>query len=225
MQEILIAIHGFGRRRKTDFDWIATQFDNQEILFVSMNLYEIDEPKVNWLEWVAEAKIVVEDYLAQGYKVNLLGFSMGGVIATFLASIMPIEHVILVAPAFEYIALDTGTRMVYKYGTILKESEAKFKNHLQERLLTPPYFVAFFDLIKNLKPSVKKVVCPVLIFHGNQDEVVPIHSSRLCYRQLKSKRKQLIIFEGATHELLDNECCRVDAFFLIGEFMKDNFVK
>ncbi|MFQ8581832.1 MAG: hypothetical protein ACLSA6_04460 [Holdemania massiliensis] len=42
----------------------------------------------------------------------MLGFSMGGVIAAFLASFLAVDKLVLVAPAFEYMSLETVSRLI-----------------------------------------------------------------------------------------------------------------
>ena len=59
------------------------------------------------------------------------------------------------------------------------------------------------DLEKlNVPASAKKIQCPVLILHGDADEVVPVEEAYeldTCLRQ----SKHLLIFEGADHRLSD----------------------
>lgn len=148
---------------------------------------------------------------------------MGGVIAAFLASFLAVDKLVLVAPAFEYMSLETVSRLIPKYAAILKQSESQFKAYMEERLLEYEYFPQFFELVKKLKPAVRKVSCPTLILQGLQDEFVPLSSSQYAYHQIQSQRKQLICFEACGHELLENESCRQDAYSLIRQFMDDRW--
>ena len=223
-KRVLIAIHGFGRRKQEDFHYLKEMCEaDPRLEYRCFDLYDEDKNEKEWLVWVARANQEVTAYLEKGYEVTLLGFSMGGVIAAFLASFLAVDKLILVAPAFEYMILETVSRLIPKYAAILKQSESQFKAYMEERLLEYEYFPQFFELVKKLKPAVRKVSCPTLILQGLQDEFVPLSSSQYAYHQIQSQRKQLICFEACGHELLENESCRQDAYSLIRQFMDDRW--
>lgn len=223
-KRVLIAIHGFGHRKQADFEYLKQALSTErELEYRCFDLYDEDKEEKEWLLWVARANQEVTRYIESGYQVILLGFSMGGVIAAFLASFLPVSKLILVAPAFEYLNLETVTRLINKTAAILKKSETEFKDYLAERMLAYEYFPQFFDLVKKLKPAIAKVECPLLILQGLQDEFVPLTASRYAYEKAKSERKQMIVFEQSGHELLENKHCRQDAFMLIRMFIDDRW--
>lgn len=81
-KRVLIAIHGFGRRKQEDFHYLKTMCEADSGLeYRCFDLYDEDKNEKEWLVWVARANQEVTAYLEKGYEVTLLGFSMGGVIA------------------------------------------------------------------------------------------------------------------------------------------------
>ena len=143
-KRVLIAIHGFGRRKQEDFHYLKTMCEADSGLeYRCFDLYDEDKNEKEWLVWVARANQEVTAYLEKGYEVTLLGFSMGGVIAAFLASFLAVNKLVLVAPAFEYMNLETVSRLIPKYAAILKHSESQFKAYMDERLLEYEYFRSF----------------------------------------------------------------------------------
>ena len=61
------------------------------------------------------------------------------------------------------------------------------------------------DLIK-LKDYLPKVTCPVYIFHGDKDELVPIANADYTKRMLvNSKKAVTIIFPGGDHFMVWNK--------------------
>ena len=223
-KRVLIAIHGFGKRKQEDFNYLKSAVEQvPDMEYCCFDLYDEAKEDSQWHLWVARANKEVTAYIEKGYEVTLLGFSMGGVIASFLASFLPVSKLILVAPAFEYMTLENVSRIIPKYAAILKKSESEFKAYIDDRMLEYEYFPQFVELVRKLKPSVKKVSCPVLILQGLQDEFVPLSSSQYAYHQMKSTRKQLICFEACGHELLGNEHSRQDAFMLILAFINDEW--
>ena len=210
-RRILIAIHGFGRRKQADFEFLQQQLaDWKTVEYRSFDLYEEQrDTQKEWRLWVARAQQEVMRYMEEGAEVCLLGFSMGGVIASFLASFLPVSKLILIAPAFQYMKMETIRRLIPKYARILRQSET--------------YVPQFVELVNKLKPAVKQVRCPVLILQGLQDEFVPLSSARYAYRHVQSERKQLVCFEECGHELLENRRCRQDVALLIQAFLLDRW--
>ncbi len=224
-RRILIAIHGFGRRKQADFEFLQQQLtDWKTVEYRSFDLYEEQrDTQKEWRLWVARAQQEVMRYMEEGAEVCLLGFSMGGVIASFLASFLPVSKLILIAPAFQYMKMETIRRLIPKYARILRQSETEFRQAVEERMLDYTYVPQFVELVNKLKPAVKQVRCPVLILQGLQDEFVPLSSARYAYRHVQSERKQLVCFEECGHELLENRRCRQDVALLIQAFLLDRW--
>ena len=97
--------------------------------------------------------------------------------------------------------LETVSRLIPKYAAILKHSESQFKAYMDERLLEYEYFPQFFELVKKLKPAVKKVTCPTLILQGLQDEFVPLSSSQYAYHPVSYTH--LDVYKRQVQECLD----------------------
>ena len=129
--------------------------------------------------------------------VILVGFSMGGVIASYLASVFPVQSLILVAPAFRYFDIQKlGSYSLHA----LRKITAKEKNvpsSLQTR--------TFMDLVDQYKDSIYHVTCPILILHGTKDEVIPYESSQSIYYDLNTPKKCLLLIEGGSIA-----CCMMD---------------
>jgi len=174
-QPVLIAIHGLGKKRSRDFDLLVAGM-SPFVEVVTFDLYELDEPNPNQTQWVKRAIQVVEQY--QHRDIYLLGFSMGGVIACYLACHYRIKRLILVAPAFEYPSLAA-------WGRMLKQlcKQALRQDRLQ-RALPLSYVNEFQILIHAYRPWVKYVMCPTLLIHALGDEVIDIHSSYYVLKHL-----------------------------------------
>lgn len=55
----------------------------------------------------------------------------------------------------------------------------------------------------NLKEEVKKLSCPLLIIHGDLDELVPRHHAKVLYQTAGSLIKDLKMIEGGDHAFTD----------------------
>lgn len=96
---------------------------------------------------------------------------MGGVIASYLASIYHVRSLILVAPAFQYLDLANITNHGIKIVKNLAKKSVSVPSASQTK--------AFQTIINQYKESIYHIDCPVTIFHGTKDEVIPVESSKI----------------------------------------------
>ena len=118
---------------------------------------------------------IVYDSLKTIYKekdIVIVGYSIGTGLAAKLASTNNSKLLILKAPYYNMIDL------AHKYIKIMPSFLIKYK------LKTNEY--------------ITKVKCPIIIFHGNQDEVIYEGSSEKLKKHFK-QGDQLIILEGQNH--------------------------
>ncbi len=55
----------------------------------------------------------------------------------------------------------------------------------------------------DLKEEIKKVSCPLLITHGDLDELVPRHHAKVLYQTAGAQIKDLKMIEGGDHAFTD----------------------
>lgn len=215
-REVTIYIHGFGLQRQDEVTDLQAYLKQARIKVISFDLYD-EHNDENWYRWVATAEQKIKDYLKKGYRVNVIGFSMGGVIASFLASYLKVHKLVLLAPAFEFLDFESGSRFVNNFLHLNQEEKDEY---LKKRMLDYQYFISFQELVKRLKVSIKKVSCPLLILQGTEDEYVPNKASLYAYENCQSKEKYCYYLPKAMHELHryeDSEKANV----LIKLFLKD----
>ncbi len=202
---IIIAIHGFGKRRTDQLIPLKTYFENAgyevrcPILFDSR-----DERDCQGEQWIQRAQNAVEQALSEQRTVILFGFSMGGVIASYLASILPVSKLILLAPAFSYLTLGNVTSTV----TRLFQSDDPLPDAQGNPALPASFTAAFRSVVDHHKDSLSQVRCPILIFHGTEDETIPCSSSRRIIHKVSHSHRALILLYEAGHHLLDDELHR-----------------
>ena len=108
---VVVAIHGFGRRRTDAFLPLKKVLQEKKIELVMPELYNPSDPHDNKAEdWIHRAEEAVDSLLKQNCRVILVGHSMGGVIASHLAAVKPVSKLVLLAPAFNYINLGNTAR-------------------------------------------------------------------------------------------------------------------
>lgn len=217
---ILITVHGYGRRRKHEFDNLALWGKKDGLDIVQFDMYDLfDEQDHDWMTWVSRAKEVVDSYKHSGRDIYLIGFSMGGVIASYLATVCPVKKLILLAPAFSYMNMDMIT------GVISKSASSLWSNEKKEEIQLPrSFYSAFMDLVKNLKKYISFVDCPVFILHGDQDEVISVKSSVWAYDKIPHQQKKMILLHEGHHRLLMDEKVNWECYQNILLFINDTII-
>lgn len=123
---------------------------------------------------------IVYDSLKQTYqesKIIITGYSIGTGLAAQLASVNDPKLLILKAPYYNM------TDLIKHYFKIIPSFLIRYKFSTNEYII--------------------KLKCPVIIFHGDKDEVI-YHGSSLKLAKLFKKEDELIILEGQKHNGINN---------------------
>lgn len=212
---VIICIHGFGKRKTDEYiPLYEAMKDDYDI--VMPELFDQRYPEDNiWHNWVSRAEEKVLEAKKQNREVILIGFSMGGVIATYIASKFNIKKLILLAPAFEYLHLKTAKSAVVSNKK--KEEDGKY-------LKLPSEFTnTFIDVVDNCKDAIKDIHCPTLFIAATGDEVIPYTISSKYYKKVPHEAKKCIILEDGQHRLLDDERLSKLVINLIRNFIENKF--
>ena len=156
-------------------------------------------------DWIKCCEQQVEMLINYGYKdIYLIGHSMGGVIACYLANkYKQVKKMVLAAPAFNYLTMDDNNGKL----ETLKKGISVIKNNDKDEIITrflklPLSSVSEFSkLVEKYKNVYKKISVPVLILHGDKDTLVPLQSSKNVYDSIAFYKKELIVLNGVTHDI------------------------
>lgn len=222
-QPVIITIHGYGRRRKHEMDNLVLWSKDEGYEIVQFDMYDLfDEQDNDWMKWVTRAKNVVNTYELANRDIYLVGFSMGGVIASYLAATSRnVKKLILIAPAFHYLHMDTITSVISKGAAGFFSNDKDKKPEVE---IPRSFYGAFMDLVKALKRYIAEVECPVLILHGDEDEVIPLRSSTWAFEKIPHEQKKLIILHGGHHRLLMDPKVSWETYQIAKLFIDDNIL-
>ena len=225
-KKAILIIHGFA----------GGTYDQEELAnYLELNrgfdVYQFTLPgheknlsKVEKVEWISSAEDQIEWLIKNGYnKIYLIGHSMGGVIATYLASkYKEVKKLVLAAPAFHYLNVIKDdlnvTKSLQKAPKIIKDYGS---DEIVARMLKFNLSVIkeFMDLVKEYYNYPKEVTCPVLIIQGKNDNLVPVTASEYVYDNIKSKTKILLLVEGLTHDVFRTHK-KEQIYNIIQDFLK-----
>lgn len=197
---VIIIVHGFSKRTFQPLNHAIDYFRNHGYLVLVQNLFNPDDiTDDNPNNWITNAKNLMEEALEIKQDVVVIGFSMGGVIASELAANYPVKLLILLAPAFEYVTLKAVRE------TITKNLSRKSISNLVKSDKLPENFVdSFKEVVALCRNSLQNVLCKTIIFHGRDDEKIPVRSSEFAYHHLASEDKKLFILAHANHNLMED---------------------
>ncbi len=209
-----------GVNRKHEMDDFIQYATASKIEIISFNMFDIhDEDDDDYNKWILVAENKLQQAFDQNKKVYLLGFSMGGVIASYLAGKYPVEKLILISPAFIHFNIENYAGIAIKTGKKLLSGSDENKPSMPRS-----FYSAFMGCVKEHKNDIRKVSCPILLIQGDADEVIPTRSSEWAYEQINHDQKKCIFLHGGKHRLLQDKSVQDVAFLLIDDFLQDKLL-
>lgn len=210
-RKAILMIHGF-----VGGCYDFGNFHNELELYKNFDVYTFTLPghekaivkDVKYNDWIDEAENQLKFLIEHKYKeIYLIGHSMGGVIASHLASkYKEVKKLVLVAPAFRYFYFKDGKVNIRGINDTLKSIPELFKNmepnKIIDRITKTPIttLLEFTKLVNEYQLDVENITCPILTIQGLEDKVVPTESSIHVYNSVKSKTNILINIKEVTHD-------------------------
>lgn len=180
--------------------------------------------KVTKDDWIKMSEMQIEKIIKHGYKeIYVIGHSMGGVIAAYLASkYKEVKKLVLAAPAFQYLKFKNNKMDVIESIKIVPNLIKEYSSEeVISRIFKVPITTVkeFMALTHDHYNDIKSIKCPTLIIHGTKDEMVPDTSVNYVYDNIKSTSVTLVEISGLTHDLFINDRY-ADVKKLIFDFFK-----
>lgn len=231
MRKAILLIHGFagGSYDYGDLGNDLQIYRNFDVF--TFTLPGHDKLKINNVtkeDWIKAGEDQIEKIIKNGYKsIYIIGHSMGGIIASHLASkYKEVKKLVLAAPAFKYLSFkDDKIDIVESLKKVPKlfidyDSDTVISRILKSPILT---IKEFMNLAEAHTDDVKNIKIPTLILHGTQDELVPVDSVNYVYDNISSTSVTLIELNNTTHDLFINDRYEEIKKIIINFFIGYNF--
>ena len=227
MKKAILLLHGFATD-KTDFNPLIP-FLKKIYDYIEMN--NLPGHGILHLKGFTARKTIsaVEKQMNNLEKeydlIDVIGFSMGGVLATHLASHHKVHRLVLLAPANLYINANYPISRFKKFMEYLKAriSEdkkedfnlevAEFNQRILEdkdvakvikKFILPNYNLRtireFLNIVKYCRENIKPIKAKTLVIMGDIDQLVPESSDE--YLSKYCKNKTSVTFKNVSHMML-----------------------
>lgn len=210
LRKAILMIHGFAGGTY-DQEFLANYLEKNK----KLDVYTYTLPghshilnnKSTCEEWLKASKDMIDMLLKNGYQeIDIIGHSMGGVIATYLAAqYKQVKKLVLVAPAFRYFNIEDCNINILDILKLTPEILSQYgKDEVTSRLTKLPFATVkeFIKLVADYQEIPQKVHIPTLIIQGLEDKVVPPGTAKYLYDKLATDRKKIIYVGDCTHDLL-----------------------
>lgn len=210
-RKAILLIHGFVGGIY-DFGALGNELE----LYKNFDVYSFTLPgheksvvkDVKYQDWIKAAEEQMRFLINHKYKeIYVVGHSMGGVIAAYIASSYPqVKKLVLAAPAFRYFYFKEGKINLKGINQTIKNVPGLMKEEGRGKVIeritkTPlPTVLEFTKLVDRYQMCLDRVNCPTLIIHGMSDTVVPKESTDLVHNNIKSKTNILINIKDVAHD-------------------------
>lgn len=219
----VLFIHGFSAKSEDNIYFINYLKEKRIDVnaFVLPGHFENKVEKSTSKEWLEASERELKKLISKNKKVILVGHSMGGAIATILASRYKVEKLVLIAPAF---SIGSFNQNINDFkNLIMRKEERKFGSGF-EGILTKTLTVNKSNIkeVKKIallaKHRIKDVKCPLLLLHGTIDNVVSIKSSIELFGEFNCK-KTFTLLTNVRHQVFKSNK-RYDISKYIYNFIK-----
>jgi carboxylesterase len=157
-------------------------------------------------QWIQCVEQEIEALFISCEKVYVIGFSMGGLLAAYLASKYPVEKLVLLSAAAHYVNIH---QLLADIGEMIKDgvkgslqSNVLFQRYRKKIAATPLSATKQFrKLVRHVKPLLQQIQVPTLIVQGECDGIVPVKSAHYIYEKLGSENKKLVFLCSSQHHV------------------------
>lgn len=143
-----------------------------------------DLHRFRYTEWVRAAEKEAETLAAAHGSINVVGFSMGGLLAAHVANRFPVRRMALLNAAVYYVSPGRFLRNAVR----LLRSGLRREMLREKRDMPLGAVVEFMKLVRALKPEFGRVAVPTFIAQGEQDEVVHPLSAQYIAQRVQGRK-------------------------------------
>ncbi|MGR7911860.1 alpha/beta hydrolase [Lysinibacillus capsici] len=175
--------------------------------------------------WLMDAELAFRSLAKKVDEVIVVGFSMGGIIALYLAKRYKVKKLVLLSAAAKYVSpkqlvKDFKMLATEAYHHNLTNNELYLRYHQKFNNVPLASTVEFMKLVRMVEPYYRHIQIPVYIVQGKLDGIVPYHTAQFLFDELASIDKVLYFSDNGKHHICFEEDCS-EWFPQVLMFLKD----
>lgn len=174
--------------------------------------------------WMMEAEMALRELKKEVDRVIIVGFSMGGLIAMYLALRYKVDRLVLLSAAAKYISAPQLLNEIKE--TLADAAKGKlgdnqfFQQYKYKLTHTPMGSTAeFLKVVKMVEPHYRQIQVPVIIVQGKKDGIVPVSAAEHIFDNIGSEEKHIIHSDSGKHLICYSDDCE-DWFMQVLGFMR-----
>lgn len=166
---------------------------------------ELQLKDASYKKWIKAAEKELKKLQERFEEVYVIGFSMGGMIAAYLAAKYKIDKLVLLATSGKYLNFkQIGLDVADVIGDSIRGTlgENNLYQHYRKKLGVVPLKanIEFMKLVRFTRRYLEKIESPVLIAQGQQDGMVPYKTAYYLDKEIThSEQKEVVFFERSRH--------------------------
>lgn len=161
---------------------------------------------INASHWLSDVENAYRLLAKKVDKIVVVGFSMGGVLALYLALRYKVDRLVLLSPSLKYIdvkqlyiafieLLNNRKKLTQQQITLLKQNIYQVQN------MKIPTVLSFREVVNIVTPYITMIEQPVMIVQGMKDGLVPSETANLIYEKIASKEKKIYFSANGHHQI------------------------
>lgn len=221
MSKICVLIHGY-LTDSSDFVSLPKQlikyYDQVRLLCLPGHSHKSlinDFTKNNVFKYIHKEL----DDIIKDNTIDVIGFSLGGALAWYIALNYKINKLVLLAPANNYLnffLLNSKIKYLNSLNKLEEETKNKLKQELKDREKQAIDFIIkntlpkfnlkngynFCKIINFINKDKSNINIPLLIVRGDLDELIPVSSIMKCYNKCLHNNKEIYNIPDIGHMML-----------------------
>ena len=183
--------------------------------------------RVKYTDWVNHAKQDIAELSSQSKKIYVIGCSMGAVLSLYIASIFPINGLVVAGTVLKFRNPFEVNILVPLLGRFVKISKKKNQDKKNTKFYGYRHYpllalLQFRKLIKIVLKKINTISCPALIIHSKNDKMSIEENVSILKKTMEPQKQKILIVDHAHHNLFDTNPDQQLIFTNILNFLNSN---
>ncbi len=229
-----LLLHGF-TGTPNEMHWMGEYLNGRGFTVLAPRLFAhgtqlTDMYRARWKDWVASA----EDgyYLLEGSceKIVVGGLSMGGALALYLGSYLPVSGVVAMSAPYEIQEwMVRRLRVILPILSLIYKSRTKGPAGIFDPMAEQVHVdyesypvrggYEVQELLVEMRRNLPKLNKPLLLINSKLDETVPPEQGQAIYDNVPAADKEILVLEKGGH-VIPRDLARQTAFKAAGDFVQ-----